>query len=145
MGRKPLSDFDRINNHRESSKKYEKKKRDSYGDGGRTMTSWRAMKQRCFCKTHWKFKSYGGVGISVCDRWLKFENFLEDMGVRPKEKTLDRIDGNDGYYKENCRWATNKEQHANRSIKKKLPGGHKKPYERIIHVPYQAGREAKQV
>lgn len=76
--------------------------------------SWRAMIYRCSNPGSPAYKYYGGRGIKVCKRWLKFENFLEDMGERPEGKTLDRFPDNDGDYKlKNCRWATKQEQSLN--------------------------------
>jgi hypothetical protein len=79
-----------------------------------TYVSWACMKARCYNIHHIAFNRYGGRGIIVCDRWKdSFINFLEDMGERPFGKTLDRIDGNDNYCKENCKWSTLKEQQHN--------------------------------
>lgn len=79
----------------------------------RTYNVWRGIKSRCLNTNYKRFKDYGGRGITVCDRWLKFDNFLEDMGEVPNGRSIDRIDNNKGYYKENCRWATPKEQSSN--------------------------------
>lgn len=85
----------------------------------KTYAVWHGMIQRCCDPCASNYKNYGGRNppITVCDRWLSknngFQNFLEDMGERPKGKTLDRIKNDLGYYKENCRWATRKEQSRN--------------------------------
>ena len=82
---------------------------------GPTYNSWSAMKRRCTDSLHEKWPIYGGRGISVCDRWLEsFENFLEDLGERPAGTSIDRIDNDLGYFKENCKWSTPKEQANNR-------------------------------
>lgn len=81
-----------------------------------TYNSWCAMKSRCFNENDKFYHLYGGRGISICDRWLSFDLFLEDMGVRPsKDHTLDRIENQDDYCKENCQWALPIEQANNTS------------------------------
>jgi len=73
------------------------------------------MKQRCLDPGCTTYPRYGAVGVNVCERWLTFEKFLEDMGERPSGKTLDRYPDKTGNYeKSNCRWATYKEQANNR-------------------------------
>lgn len=80
-----------------------------------TYNSWRAMKDRCTNPNSFKFKDYGGRGIKLCRRWYAFENFLEDMGERKSAKlSIDRINNEKGYNKNNCRWATTIQQANNK-------------------------------
>jgi hypothetical protein len=80
-----------------------------------TWYSWRNMRRRCLTPADPDFPNYGGRGIRICDQWIEsFENFLRDMGARPHEMTLDRIDVNGDYKPGNCRWATLSQQSRNR-------------------------------
>ncbi len=72
--------------------------------------SWSHMIQRCTNPKDKKYKNYGQRGITVCPEWFEFNNFYRDMGECPQGLTIDRKDNNKGYYKENCHWATSKEQ-----------------------------------
>jgi hypothetical protein len=77
--------------------------------------NWWRMIHRC-TNSNWKhYKDYGGRGIKVCDRWMKFDNFYIDMGPRPSDgHSLDRINNDGNYEPGNCRWATQSVQSANK-------------------------------
>lgn len=88
-----------------------------------TYTSWHLMKQRCFNPNHHKYHRYGARGITVCQRWIQFQNFLEDVGERPVGCTIDRIDNNGNYEPNNCKWASSKQQQRNMSTNIKYSYG----------------------
>ena len=88
-----------------------------------TYSSWVGMKQRCYNPRTVRYEQYGGRGIEVCPRWFSFANFLADMGERPEGTTLDRIDNNGNYCKENCRWASSQQQRYNISVRKDSKSG----------------------
>jgi uncharacterized protein (DUF2237 family) len=85
------------------------------GQTTRLYRTWVAMRQRCFNPLSTKYPYYGARGISVCDRWLSFNNFAADMGTPEIGMSLDRIDNDKNYCTENCRWATTAQQSRNTS------------------------------
>jgi hypothetical protein len=89
-----------------------------YGKNTITYYCWASMKSRCLNPNHERYKDYGGRGIQVCERWMKFENFLADMGEKPNGLSIDRID-NEGHYElSNCKWSNDKDQANNRRVGK---------------------------
>lgn len=87
-----------------------------HGDwGSAEYTTWDGMLARCRNPEHESYKHYGGRGIKVCERWLTYANFLDDMGRKPSPShTIDRYPDNDGNYEPgNCRWATQRQQNRN--------------------------------
>lgn len=110
----------------------------------REYNSWKSMKARCLNPKATGYHNYGQRGIKVCDRWLGlngFQHFLEDMGERPPNTTLDRIDSNKDYCPENCRWASWPVQGSNRRglvrISYKGKTQSLKDWSRELNLPYK--------
>jgi hypothetical protein len=82
--------------------------------GTPTYKVWDHIIQRCNNPNNKKYKDYGGRGITVCEEWLDFNNFVKDMGIKPDGLEIDRVDNSRGYYKDNCRWTTHIENNRNR-------------------------------
>ncbi len=89
-----------------------------------TYKSWTGMKSRCYRESNPSYKDYGGRGITVHDRWLdSFENFLEDMGECPPNKSIERVDFNGNYTPSNCVWADMKTQANNKRNNIRISNG----------------------
>jgi len=93
-----------------ASKKWYKHGHTTNKQTSNTYYSWTAMKSRCDSRTDRQYKYYGGRGIAYNPKWSKFENFLADMGEAPQGLTIERVNVNGSYCKENCVWATDKQQ-----------------------------------
>lgn len=91
----------------------------------RIYRTWCNMKDRCLNSHSQQYCNYGGRGIRVCDEWLEFKNFYRDMGNQPDGMTIERIDVNGGYCKENCVWATVSEQANNKRTNRNVTYGGK--------------------
>lgn len=77
---------------------------------------WRGMMARCYRKTSKDYARYGGRGVSVCERWHDYQNFIADMGVRPStEHSIERLNPHANYEPDNCKWATRSEQQKNKT------------------------------
>ena len=81
------------------------------------------MKQRCTNPKNSRYSDYGGRGITFPERWKNYKSFRQDMGECPEGYSLDRIDVNSNYSKENCRWANNSLQGFNQRLKKTNKSG----------------------
>lgn len=92
---------------------YEHKPRHAHARAGKRTTTyrrWQAIKNRCFNPGDKNYRHYGGRGITLCERWLSYVNFLADMGEAPRGMWLDRIDNGKGYEPGNCKWVTPTQQ-----------------------------------
>ena len=109
-------------------------------EGTPTYSSWSSMKSRCNNSNDANYPRYGGRGITVCAEWCDFIGFFKDMGVKPDNRTLDRIDVNGNYEPSNCRWATPKTQSRN-----KRNSVYVKINDELIPVPEYAERIGKTI
>ena len=115
----------RENARKQAKKINEKRAESSHGMvGSPEYRAWQDMLNRCRNAGLSNYNDYGGRGISVCERWKKFENFLEDMGKRPFGKySIERVDNDGDYEPDNCKWANSKEQSRNRRTNRFLTVG----------------------
>ena len=81
---------------------------------------WYGIKRRCFEPGHKSYRDYGGRGITMCDRWLEFANFLDDMGLAPAGYSIERKDVNGNYEPDNCLWVPMAQQSGNRRSHKEV-------------------------
>lgn len=130
----------------ESFKTYALKHGGSTGAGKTPeYSTWCHMKSRCENPNHERYPDWGGRGITVCERWQSFENFLADMGARPKGMTIERINNDIGYRPGNCRWATPREQAKNRRPMRPVSEWKSLPTGRLKGTKWSAEERAKRM
>ena len=107
---------------------------------------WRGMKQRCTYEKHISYPHYGGRGIKVCPEWLEsFDTFLTDMGEKPENAQLDRIDVDGDYTPENCRWSDASTNMKNRRKKAIMQSEHPGvSWKKRWHASIQVGCDSEQ-
>jgi len=111
------------------------------GTWSRAYSVWHSMLQRCLNPNNPNWSRYGGRGITVCERWRSsFQAFLEDMGEPPSGMSLNRVDNDGPYAKENCEWATDEAQARNKRGNRQLTfGGRTQPlaaWAEELGIPY---------
>lgn len=98
-----------------------------------TYWTWRSIRQRCGNPNQEGYRYWGARGVTVCERWRSFANFVADMGAKPEGMSIERIDNTRGYEPGNCRWATPLEQAANtRNVKLVVLDGEHVPVNEAI-------------
>mgnify|MGYP003870253599 FL=1 len=121
---------------------YDKERiKETHTKHGKTDTAayrvWAGMIDRCYNPNNQAYNYYGGRGIKVYRPWWKFSKFYRDMGDKPKEMTLERVNNNKGYYPNNCKWATRQEQMQNIRAKGYFWDKRRKKWLAQITVNYQ--------
>lgn len=124
--KKELKAYRVIHNHTKQCKPCADKKLTKHGQSLRSNSNptptyrvWNGLRNRCNNPNNKDFVHYGQRGITVCERWNSFENFLGDMGEKPVKLSLDRINNDGPYSPENCRWATYSQQNSNQRRRKR--------------------------
>lgn len=113
-GKEVILDSHKLNTSHTKSCGCRRKKRNGYHSHPLYHT-WMNLLARCYNEKNPSYKNYGGRGIQVCERWKNsFENFIKDIGEKPPNTSLDRIDNNGSYAPDNCRWSTKSQQVKNR-------------------------------
>lgn len=106
--------------------------------GTRVHRIWKSMRNRCNNTNTPRYKDYGALGITVCERWAKFENFFADMGEPPPGHSIDRRDNAKGYEPNNCKWSTVEEQNMNKRNSLSIDGVPLSYWALLMGMPYSS-------
>lgn len=111
--------------------------------GTKIYTTWKNVRNRCLNKNNPQFANYGGRGIDICSEWNDFAVFYKDMGDVPEGRSIDRVDNDKGYSKDNCRWATTQQQAENKGLYKTNKLGITGVYLDVIRNRYSANLKSR--